>query len=184
MRPRPRPDAALRLFCLPYAGGGASLYWRWSGDLPPGVELVAIQLPGHESHMELPAFSYLDDLLPPCVEHIAPLLDKPFILFGHSMGALIGYELALYLQNNGYPQAHHLFVSAFRAPHVPDHLPDVHRWSDEELQQFMIDEYAMPREVFAYPGFNELMLPTLRADLMLCATHRCKSAWLLHTPLT
>src|SRR5687768_10798540 len=89
---RPNPHARLRLFCFPYAGGGASIFRRWSDELPPSVEVCPVQLPGRENRLREPPFTRIDPLVRALAHALRPNLNRPFALFGHSMGALIGFE--------------------------------------------------------------------------------------------
>ena len=80
-RPKPRPEARVRLFCIPYAGAGASVFRTWPDDLPADVEVLAIQLPGRESRIREAPLGTLSDLLPKVSAVIAPLLDRPFAIW-------------------------------------------------------------------------------------------------------
>src|SRR5690349_1857727 len=93
VRPRPNPRARLRLFCFPYAGGGASTYRSWPAYLRDEIEMVAVQLPGREERLREPAFDSASELCLQLASVLAPYLDRPFALFGHSMGALVAFEL-------------------------------------------------------------------------------------------
>src|SRR5689334_8070972 len=117
---RPNERARLRLFCFPYAGGGAEIYRLWPQNLPSEVEVCVAQLPGRGMRLREQPFTSLDALVETGTEAIAPLLDKPFALFGHSMGAMISFELAQRLRERGGPQPAHLFVSGRRAPQLPN----------------------------------------------------------------
>jgi surfactin synthase thioesterase subunit len=90
----------LRLFCFPYAGGGASIYRTWPDDLPRDVEVCAIQLPGRERRLSEPPLRSLQKAVEILVGVMRPYLDLPFALFGHSMGALLAYEVARLTQTN------------------------------------------------------------------------------------
>src|SRR6266508_329155 len=92
--PRPNPRAAMRLFCLPYAGGGPQTYYKWSPALPTAVEVCPIQLPGRANRLAERPFTSLPHLVQALAGALRPQLDKPFALFGHSLGALLGFELA------------------------------------------------------------------------------------------
>ncbi|GCE23084.1 hypothetical protein KDK_68840 [Dictyobacter kobayashii] len=126
---RPR----LRLFCIAYAGGSASAYRNWHKFLP-GVDVCPIQLPGRENRLQEQVFTRLPQLLEPLAKGILPLLDIPFAFFGHSMGALISFELAHFVQSHyGYTPAH-LFFSACRAPQLSrTDLPVLHHLNDKEF---------------------------------------------------
>src|SRR3982750_485989 len=90
----PRIDASVRLFCFPYAGGGTSIFHSWPGKLPPGVEVCAIQLPGRGRRLWEKPFSQMPALVSALTQELSDFLDRPFAFFGHSMGALIAFELA------------------------------------------------------------------------------------------
>src|SRR5450631_3469513 len=114
---RTRSRGRLRLFCFPYAGGGASLFHAWSEHLPPEIEVCPIQLPGREARLSEQAFSQVDTLLAALVPILLPYLDKPYAFFGHSMGALISFELARMLQRDALARPPlRLIVSGRRAP--------------------------------------------------------------------
>src|SRR5689334_9327956 len=117
--PQPSPQAQLRLFCLPYAGGGISIFRTWSQYLPPTIEVCAIQLPGRENRLREPAFTQITPLIQALDAALPSLLDKPYALFGHSMGAIIAFELARLLLPRNTP-LRHLFVSGRIAPQVTD----------------------------------------------------------------
>src|SRR5579859_3905311 len=87
--PRPRQMPRLRLFCLPYAGGGASMFRDWTTGLPADIDVCPILLPGRESRVREPAFSRVEPLVEALAPAVLPYLDVPYALFGHSMGALI-----------------------------------------------------------------------------------------------
>ena len=94
LRSKPKPKAHLRFFCFPYAGAGASAFASWADLMPPEVELCAVQLPGRESRLREKPFVRLPPLVRAVRESLRPYLHKPFAFFGHSMGALISFELA------------------------------------------------------------------------------------------
>src|SRR5437763_149373 len=102
--PKLNPRASLRLFCFPYAGGGASIFHRWSRSLPQSVDVCAVQYPGREHRWKEPPVTRLSDLVQALRQALAPYMDKPFVLYGHSMGGLVGFELARLLRKEGGPQ--------------------------------------------------------------------------------
>src|SRR5579884_4085328 len=109
---RANPQARCRLFCFPYAGGGASIYHAWSRSLPAEIDVCAVQLPGRENRIGEPLFTSLPLLIDALAHELAPFFDKPFVFFGHSMGALISFELARCLRSRRQPEPAQLFVSA------------------------------------------------------------------------
>ncbi|MGB3438354.1 MAG: alpha/beta fold hydrolase [Actinophytocola sp.] len=161
--PRPRPDARLRLVCLPYAGGDVTAYWPWLDLLGDEVEMWCAQLPGRGRRFTEPPATEPGLLVGPLTEAVLELVRPPYVLFGHSMGALLGFELARRLDGVA-----RLVVSAARAPHVPLH-GDPHLLGDAELIAWLTELGGVPAELLANTEMLELLLPTLRADLTVCA---------------
>ncbi len=114
--PAHRPDARMRLFCFPYAGGGTSAYNPWAKSLPDEIALYSIRLPGRESRLREAPHVRMAPLVQDLADALSPYLDLPFAFFGHSMGGLVTFELARQLRRQHAPQPLHLFVSSHRAP--------------------------------------------------------------------
>ena len=169
------PRARLRVFCLPYAGGGTQAFRDWGRELPPGVEICAIRLPGRESRLREPPILGLK----PLVDAIAPALERhldlPFVFFGHSMGALLSFELARQFRRKGYRSPEHLIVSGRRAPHVPDSDPPKHDLPEAEFIEELKELNGTPREIMNSKELMDLMIPTLRADFAVCETYSYSS---------
>lgn len=165
MKLKPTPLARLRLFCLPYAGGAASIYRQWPQHLPAMVEVCPVQLAGRGNRMREPPITHSSVLVEQLASAMRPLLDKPYALFGHSMGALICFELARRLRREGMPAPVHLFVSGRRAPQRPDNETLRYLLSDADLKEHLRLLNGTPRELLEHPELMELMLPLLRADL-------------------
>jgi medium-chain acyl-[acyl-carrier-protein] hydrolase len=168
---RPKPQARLRLFCFPYAGGGASIFRDWADSLPATVEVRPIQLPGRESRFRERPFSQITELLPALSLALQPYLDKPFAFWGHSMGALISFELARRLRRENKPGPLHLFLSGHKAPQLPDSLPSIHQLPDKEFLQEVRKLNGAPEAVWRNIELMQLMLPVLRADFTLVETY-------------
>lgn len=181
---RLNPLARLRLFCFPYAGGGAPIYRLWPQSLPSEIEVCVGQLPGRGTRLREQPFTSLDALVEAAAEAIAPLLDKPFALFGHSMGAMISFELARKLREQGRPQPVHLFVSGRRAPQLPNRDNMSYNLPEAELGQELLRLNGTPREVLEHPELMELMLPLLRADFSVVETYVYRPGVPLDCPLT
>ncbi|WP_269822496.1 thioesterase II family protein [Dictyobacter vulcani] len=120
---QPNHQARLRLFCFSYAGGAASNYRVWQGKFPAEIEICAVQLPGRENRLMDPLFTHMTPLITSLASAIRPYLDIPFVFFGHSMGALVSFELTRQLRREQAELPLHLFVSAHRAPQLPDPDP-------------------------------------------------------------
>lgn len=178
------PEARLRLFCFPHAGGGASAYRRWQDAFSPDVDLCAVQLPGREARYPEPAATSMPGLVRSLVDGLAPVLDRPFALFGHSFGALIAYELCHELRSMGLPAPEHLFVSARRAPHLPSRLPPIHQLPDEAFAAELRRLEGTPEAVLANDALMALFVPITRADYTVCETYRWTERPPLDGPLT
>lgn len=162
---QPHPNARLRVFCFPYAGGGASIYNGWGAALPAGVELVAIQLPGRERRIMEPPFRQIPPLLDALEPVLAPLLDKPFIFFGYSMGTRIAQALAQRWQVRGAPMPLGMVMAAAGAPHRARESRDA--LDDAAFIELLRKYEGTPAEVFAHKELLEMVLPSLRADFSI-----------------
>lgn len=179
-RLRPNPRATVRLFCLPYAGGGASSYRAWPAYLPADIDVMAIQLPGREERVCEPAFRDASELCAQLTAVVAPYLDRPFALFGHSMGGLLAFELARRFRTIGAPCPVHLFISAHSGPRAVYGLPRVAAMSDEEFAALLRRLGGTRDEVLADAEMMTLVLPLMRCDLSVCESYR----YVLDEPLT
>jgi surfactin synthase thioesterase subunit len=162
-------EGDVRVVCVPCAGHGASMYAGWVSQLPRGVELWALQPPGRENRLHENAIDDFATLVEASADALDHLLDdRPFVLVGHSMGALIAFELTRELRRRGRPLPRRLVVSGHPAPqtgltrpprcHLPDpmFLPSIRGLNAARAQD---DEYM---------DVMRMMLPTLRADFALC----------------
>lgn len=168
---RPTPDASLRLFCFPYAGGSASVFHGWSDTLPRDVEVVAVQYPGHGYRFGEPLISRCADMIDALMPSIVPWLDRPYAFFGHSNGALVSFELALALQRAHYPGPVHHFLSGKSPPHLPDTGQPLHQLSDEAFMRELSALGGTPQEFLDDPELMRLLLPMLRADFAISETY-------------
>lgn len=167
-RPAPNPCARVRLFCFPHAGGGASIFWRWPADLPSRIEVCAVQLPGREDRIAEPHPAAAGPLVQALIAAVGPLLDLPFALFGHSLGALLAFELARGLRRLRAPEPVHLFVSGKSAPALPSPALDMSALPDGEFVRRIQELAGTPPELLADAEVRAIFLPLLRADLAIC----------------
>ncbi len=169
--PRPRPDARVRLYCLPFAGGGASAYRAWGTSLPPWVEVCPVQLPGREDRYREPAHTSIVDLARALAREIIPRSDTPFAVFGHSMGAVLAFELARALRHAGAPAPLALMLAAYPAPHVPPARAAIHHLSRHDFIEEIRRLRGTPTAVLENQELMEFVLPILRADFQACDTY-------------
>jgi medium-chain acyl-[acyl-carrier-protein] hydrolase len=178
-----REQVELRMFCFPYAGGSAVLFNKWEKSLPPAVQPIPVELPGRGSRLQQAPHVSLPALLEELEAAILPLLEKPFVFFGHSMGAIIAFELARSLRNNHGLQARAIFVSGRRAPQVPKSEPDTYRLPQDEFIAELIKLEGTPKEVAGNSELMEFMIPLLRADFQLVQTYEYQPGAPLERPI-
>lgn len=179
----PRPDAPRRLFCFHHAGGGAAAFRLWPARLA-GFDVCAVQLPGRANRLSEPALTDVHAAVEALLPVIRPLLDRPYALFGHSMGTLVATVLVQRLHALGAPLPEQLFVSGRQPPHRP--FPDLTLGdlSDSEMLAAVQRHFGgLPPEVLASPDLLELMLPTMRADFALLEAHRPAAVAALPVPI-
>jgi medium-chain acyl-[acyl-carrier-protein] hydrolase len=158
-------DAGFQLICLPYAGGGAHAYRIWETKLAPSIEVGAVELPGRGRRFSEKAHQQLSTLLPPLVEAIGSVLDgRPFALFGHSMGALLAFEVAHRLHRAGARLPSILFLSA-SGTRVRD--DNIHTLPDDRFVAKLRSYSGTTGEIIDDPEMVEVFVPILRADFAL-----------------
>jgi surfactin synthase thioesterase subunit len=172
----------MRLFCLPHAGSGAAAFYRWKRDLP-SIDVCPILLPGREARLSEASCEDASELVDALLEAVAPYLDVPFAIFGHSMGALLAYEWALRLQDAGLRQPLCLFVSGRNAAHLPFGHRELHRLDDSRFVEELRIRYGGSSTLLEDAELREVFLPILRADLRLVETYRHGAEELLDCPI-
>ncbi len=183
---RPRKGSAptrLRLFCFPYAGGGASVFRTWQRHVPEDVELCLVQPPGREGRADAPLVHGFDALLDVIERDLTPMLDVPFAFFGHSMGALVSFELARRLKDRRGPRPERLFLSAEPAPHVTPEVSFPGTLTDAELVA-LLSRFGVPKAATDNAAFLEELLPILRADLTAHASFSFQDRGPLDVPIS
>ncbi|HEX3683606.1 MAG TPA: alpha/beta fold hydrolase [Bryobacteraceae bacterium] len=163
--------ARMRLFCFHYAGATASIFRSWQAAMLELVQVVAVQLPGREYRMEEPLLSDMRAIAPAVAETLLPLLDKPFVFFGHSMGALVGFDVIRILRARGLRQPEMLIASARNAPQFKWRDTGIEALPDAEFIAAVRDYNGMPEELLAEESLRDLWLPRLRADLTVSAVY-------------
>lgn len=162
--------ATVRLFCFSYAGSGASIFRGWADGLPADVDVWAAQLPGRETRVGEQPVRRMAPVIDALEEAIRPQLDLPYVFFGHSMGALVAFELARRLRSAGAPEPAHLSLAAFRAPQLANPNIKIYHLPDEVLKTVLLKE-GTPQQVLENDELMRALLPTLRADFELCDTY-------------
>jgi len=166
---RTRPQ--IRLFCFPYAGGNAMVFRGWHRLFPDSIEICPLQYPGRGNRMREPAFTSAGPLAQDLTEALMPLQDLPFAFFGHSMGAILAFEVTRELRRRQKPLPFHLFVSATRAPQVRCSDPVAYNLPEPEFIKELRRLNGTPAEVLENAELMALMLPMLRADFAVSQTY-------------
>jgi medium-chain acyl-[acyl-carrier-protein] hydrolase len=179
---KPRPSARVRLLCLPFAGGNASVYWTWSRALPPEIEVCPVELPGRGARFSEPSFRSMPALVTALADGLEGWLDRPFAFYGHSMGALIAFELAHELRARGQAAPVALLLGAGPAPTIPRRLA-VADWTDAELIAAVRRISDQP-EMLDHPELAQLALPMIRNDLTVCVSYAYQVRPKLACPIT
>lgn len=181
----PRPERPrLRLVCFSYAGGSAGLYQPWRALLDADIELCAIQLPGRSSRIrEAPVRD-----LPELVRQLCPLFvgepSLPFAFFGHSLGALVAFELTRQLRLRQLRQPVKLIVSGASAPQQRSVVEALDEHDDALMVQALARYKGTPAAVLENRELMQLLAPALRADFAMAADYRYRPGPLLDLPLT
>jgi medium-chain acyl-[acyl-carrier-protein] hydrolase len=171
VRPRPRAEAKMRLFCFPYAGGSAAVFREWSERLGPSVEVWSIEYPGRGTRRSEKPFNQLSPLVDALLPELRSELTVPFAFFGHSMGALVALEILERLAMEDGPEAMCFFPSACRPPWCEARRPPTFDLPEPEFIQEVIALGGTPEELLADKTLAELFLPFLRADFQAAQTY-------------
>lgn len=173
VRPWPVRGARGRLVCFPYAGRGASMFYSWGEQLRErGIEVLSVQLPGRENRFMEPAFRSIGPVVESVVGAVRPYLDMPFGVFGHSLGAIVGFEMCRGLRRNELPNPDRLIVSGSRPPHLArvellSGLPD-----DEFIRAVGKKYKGLPEGLEAEPELLSVVIPALRGDFSILESYQ------------
>lgn len=177
-----RPHPVASLYCFPHAGGSPGEYLRWSDDLPE-LQVWGVHLPGRTTRTAEPPFTRME-LLVDAVVSAVPFAE-PAVLFGHSLGALIAFEVARRLRERGGPQPAHLVVSSCPAPPLPPVRRPLHTLPDDELLAEVERRSGEPLgHIRADPGLRAHALACYRADFAVLETYRFRPGDPLDCPIT
>jgi surfactin synthase thioesterase subunit len=180
----PRPAADRRLFCFHHAGGSASAFRLWPQRLPQ-FDVVAIQLPGRANRFLEAALTDMEEIIERLLPDILALLDRPYALFGHSMGTAVASALVHRLREVGAAPPAHLFMSGRQPVHRPFPQPSLRGLTDAEVVRVLDEQFGgIPPEVMQYPELIEIALPALRSDFEVLERYRPLREAPLNLPIT
>lgn len=174
----------VQLLCLPYSGGSANLYLAWKKKLPPWIEVCPVELPGHGARIGSELETSMSRLVRRVAGDVLPSLRRPFALFGHSMGAVLAFELAHAVRTFRHGEEPLLlFASGTSAPSRRNDARYARIQSDADLLAELRSLRGTPEEVLGAPELMALILPVLRADLQICGNYRYVSRPRLRCPI-
>jgi medium-chain acyl-[acyl-carrier-protein] hydrolase len=181
--PQAQSAARLRLYCFPYAGGGASVYRNWGQGVSPEIEVCAVQPPGREQRLAEKPFTQFSPYVEAIAAAIEPTLTLPYAFFGHSLGALPAFECSRILRAKSVRAPVALFVSGCRAPQVPFRDTHTRDLSDELFLEELRRLNGTPKEALEHPELMALLLPLLRGDFSVYETYQYRPEPPLDCPL-
>ncbi len=180
------PEAPVRLICLPHAGGGTTDFRRWSDDLPAAADLCPVVLPGRESRLAETPIEAMEPLVEALREAVTGVVGlAPYVLYGHSMGSWIAFELVRSLRRHGAALPTHLIVASRRAPDRPSAHPDLSGLDEAAFLEAVQQRYgAIPAVILEDERMRALFLPALRGDFTLLEGYRYRDEPPLPVPIT
>lgn len=174
----------LRLICFPYAGGTATIYRDWSHKFLSSIEVHSVQFPGHGNRLREPLFKRVKPLVESTAKELMPYLEGSFAFFGHSMGAIISFELAHLLREQHKPGPTHLFLSGRPCPHRTKKEPPTYDLPEPQFIEELRRMQGTSKEVLEHPELMSMLSPILRADLEICETYEYEPRPPLDCPIT
>jgi medium-chain acyl-[acyl-carrier-protein] hydrolase len=180
------PQARMYLFCFPYAGGTAQMFNSWQAAFAQrtGIQVCPVQYPGRGNRLREPLLTDCRLMVEAFLPHMLPLLEKPFALFGHSMGAIIAFEVARALRRERGLEPVHMFVSGRRAPQVPSREPHTYNLPDDEFTEELRRLNGTPRQVLENAELMQVVLRIVRGDFALTQTYVYTKEPLLTCPIS
>ncbi len=173
-----------RLFCIPYAGSSASAYRGWTNSSPGWLQVVPVELPGRGRLVKEPLASSLTDVAARIATAIELTSDKPYAIFGHSLGALLAYQATAILGGSGVPQPRKLFLSGVTPPFLGQERPPLSDMDEDTLLKYMRAFEGTPEAILNDPSIRAFLLPILRSDFRLVEQYGLTEPLLLPVPLT
>jgi len=165
------PAARLTLFCFHCAGSGASMFRTWRPHLPAEIDLRAVQLPGRENRLKERAYTHIEPLIDDATQALKPHLDKPFAIFGHSMGALVGFEVARRIRRSYQRDPVHLFFSSYPAGQLVQFRQSIANLPDDEFVDRAIRYHWIPDRLLKNREWTKALSEILRADVATCESY-------------
>jgi medium-chain acyl-[acyl-carrier-protein] hydrolase len=182
---QPRPNAAVRLFCFPHAGGGPGAFFSWPPRLGAEIECVCVQYPGRGQRVSEQPLTEVGELVRHIARRLASFTDKPYAFYGHSFGGLVAFELARWLRRNRMDCPQRLFVAASRPPHMLLAFAPIHQLPEDEFVEAVHTRYGgIPAPILEERDLLRLFVSAMRADFTAYELYRMQDEPPLSIPIT
>ncbi|MBR7826932.1 thioesterase [Actinospica sp. MGRD01-02] len=186
VRPKRVENATRTLVCLGFCGGGPGSYLPWAQIMPPGTELAAICYPGRDGRFLEDCARDWDELVEDALAAVRSAADRPYVLFGHSMGGWTAFDVAVRIEEAGGPAPEALVISSANAPSrglTPQDMFPSRRDTDEQLMHWMRTFGLLPAHVLAEPDLQDMAIELMRADITVRDTFRYRDGAVVNVPL-
>lgn len=177
-----RPDPKVRILCFHHSGASAAVYRVWPSFFNEEVEIIPVQLPGREARFSEPFISDISKFNESLLPQIIDLNDKPLVLFGHSLGGILAFNVALELEKRNCPPQK-VFISACLPPHEIKQRSPIYDLSEKKFISVVKSYGGLPKAITENRDMLNLLLPRLRADFKLFETSTCLENSLIQTPI-
>lgn len=158
----------VKLICIPYAGGMSYTYLVWKKYLPEDIELIPIELPGRGRRYNEQLIVDMNDMVHDIFKQIKDIINEnEYVLFGHSMGSTITYELIKIIRKNQCREPLHIFYSGRLAPHLNNYYKKISDHPDDSFFEAVYKMGGTPKEVYDIKELRSMYLPVLKADFCL-----------------
>lgn len=172
-----------KIICFHPAGGSASQFRTWPAHLPGEISILALQLPGREERFNERKITEFSSLIPIIAEQFMSHLTTPYVIVGHSLGALIGFEIVRHFQLTKQQLPEFLVIAAKEPPtvHKIPSRPEI--MDDEWLLRRLKSYSSVPEDLFQFDEFKEIFMPYIRSDFLLLNSYRYNSSPQLKVPV-
>lgn len=164
------------LFCLPYAGGSSAIYYKWRSYLSSSINMIPVELKGRGRRFNEEFYESIEEAVEDVFLYIKnKVCDDEYVIFGHSMGSLLSYELYHKISESGLKMPRHLFLSGYKAPSCPKDEAITHTLPDRDFVKKIMDFGGTPEELIKNNELFQLFLPIIRNDFKIIELYNHKS---------
>ncbi|MBO1685684.1 thioesterase [Clostridium butyricum] len=164
----------MTLFCLPYAGGSGTVYYRWSNYIAPSINLYPIELKGRGKIFKETFYESLKEAVEDIFNEIQDKIYDDYAIYGHSMGSLLAYELYYKINEIGAKKPKHVFFSGYKAPNVVREKENIYTLANYDFMNKIIELGGTPEELINNKELLEIYIPIIRNDFKILETYEYK----------